>query len=59
MIITWMNNKTKNPVKFPLTQPVRDEYAEFLFSKVFRARSPQILICVINIIITLEIDMGF
>jgi hypothetical protein len=28
MIITWMD-KTKNPVKFPLTQPVRDEYAEF------------------------------
>jgi hypothetical protein len=31
MIITWMN-KTKNPVKFPLAQPVRDEYAEFLIS---------------------------
>ena len=24
-------DKTKNPVKFPLTQPVRDEYAEFYF----------------------------
>ena len=28
MIITWMD-KTKNPVKFPLAQQVRDEYAEF------------------------------
>ena len=25
-------DKTKNPVKFPLTQPVRDECAEFLIS---------------------------
>jgi hypothetical protein len=24
-------DKTENPVKFPLAQPVRDEYAEFLF----------------------------
>ena len=53
------HSKLRSPVKFPLAQQVRDEYAGFYFQISLRMGSLEILICVINIIITLEIDMGF
>ena len=41
--LIYVMNKTKKPVKFPLAQPVRNEYAEFLFWDLIQ-KNPKILV---------------